>query len=142
MYNLELCTIRSRQCKRAHMHECAVVCHSIPSSRQAAGTQWHHVHLQSVHPPVHFTMYMILQARAVIDGLPADMVALALPLDIDKIMEAGLIDITWRNRFPNGSVVCETTVAFVVGLGHYVGRMYAQACSCCAPGYCMVSIWC
>lgn len=29
------------------------------------------------------------QARAVIDGLPADIVALALPLDIMKIVDAG-----------------------------------------------------
>lgn len=33
----------------------------------------------------------ILQARAVIDGLPADIAALALPLDIMKIADAGLM---------------------------------------------------
>jgi ABC-type sulfate transport system substrate-binding protein len=32
-----------------------------------------------------------LQARAVIDGLPADIAALALPLDIMKIADAGLM---------------------------------------------------
>jgi sulfate transport system substrate-binding protein len=32
-----------------------------------------------------------LQARAVIDGLPAELVALALPLDVDRIAAAGLI---------------------------------------------------
>jgi ABC-type sulfate transport system substrate-binding protein len=62
-----------------------------------------------------------VQARAVIDGLPADLVALALPLDIDKISAAGLIDPAWRTRFPNQSVVCETTVAFVVRAGNPKG---------------------
>ncbi len=49
-----------------------------------------------------------------IDGLPADIVALALPLDLDKIAAVGLMDAAWRQRYPAASVVCETTVAFVV----------------------------
>lgn len=36
------------------------------------------------------------QARAVVDGLPGDIVALALPLDIMKIEEAGLIQPGWE----------------------------------------------
>jgi ABC-type sulfate transport system substrate-binding protein len=40
----------------------------------------------------------------VIDGLPADMVALALPLDIDKIVDAGLIRPSWTKAYPNNSV--------------------------------------
>ncbi|KAG2486189.1 hypothetical protein HYH03_015151 [Edaphochlamys debaryana] len=59
-----------------------------------------------------------VQARAVIDGLPADVVALALPLDLDKIVGAGLIDPGWRTRYPSSSVVAETTVAFVVRQGN------------------------
>lgn len=55
-----------------------------------------------------------VQARAVIDGLPADMVALALALDVQKIADAGLVSSDWRKRYPNNSVVCETTVALVV----------------------------
>lgn len=43
------------------------------------------------------------QARAVIDGLPADMVALALPLDIQKISDAGLIRRDWRRAYPNNA---------------------------------------
>lgn len=39
-----------------------------------------------------------------IDGLPADMVALALPLDVDKIVDAGLIRPTWPRAYPNNSV--------------------------------------
>jgi sulfate transport system substrate-binding protein len=45
-----------------------------------------------------------LQARAVIDGLPADMVALALPLDVQKIADAGLLSPNWHKGFPLGSV--------------------------------------
>jgi len=39
-----------------------------------------------------------VQARAVCDGLPGDIVALALPLDIAKIAEAGLINPDWQAR--------------------------------------------
>lgn len=56
-----------------------------------------------------------------IDGLPADIVALALPLDVQKISDAGLIDRSWKRRFPNNSVVCETTCAFVVRNGNPKG---------------------
>ncbi|KXZ50057.1 hypothetical protein GPECTOR_18g37 [Gonium pectorale] len=59
-----------------------------------------------------------VQARAVIDGLPADIVALALPLDLDKIVSAGLISPSWRDAYPSKSIVCETTVAFVVRNGN------------------------
>ena len=45
----------------------------------------------------------VLQARAVIDGLPADMVALALPLDVQKIADAGLVPANWRKAYPNNS---------------------------------------
>lgn len=59
-----------------------------------------------------------VQARAVIDGLPADVVALALPLDVQKICDAGLLREDWRKRFPLQSVVCETSVALVVRKGN------------------------
>lgn len=59
-----------------------------------------------------------VQARAVIDGLPAELVALALPLDIDRIVHAGLIANSWRARYPCNSTVCETTVALVVRAGN------------------------
>lgn len=36
------------------------------------------------------------QARAVVDGLPGDIVALALPLDVMKIAESGLINADWQ----------------------------------------------
>jgi ABC-type sulfate transport system substrate-binding protein len=49
-------------------------------------------------------VFWCLQARAVIDGLPADMVALALPLDVQKIADAGLLSANWAKGFPLGSV--------------------------------------
>ncbi|KAI8471299.1 MAG: hypothetical protein J3K34DRAFT_417739 [Monoraphidium minutum] len=61
------------------------------------------------------------QARAVIDGLPADIVALALPLDVEKIVDAGLIRPGWARTLPNNSVVCETTVALVTRQGNPKG---------------------
>lgn len=59
-----------------------------------------------------------VQARAVIDGLPADVVALALPLDVSKICDAGLVRRDWQKMYPLQSVVCETTVALVVRQGN------------------------
>ena len=43
------------------------------------------------------------QARAVIDGLQADVVTLGVPYDIDNIAKAGLMDAGWRARLPNNS---------------------------------------
>ncbi|NJL36026.1 MAG: sulfate ABC transporter substrate-binding protein [Leptolyngbyaceae cyanobacterium RM2_2_4] len=53
------------------------------------------------------------QTRAVIDGLEADIVALALALDTQKIEEAGLIEPGWEEEAPNGSIV-HTSVAVLV----------------------------
>ncbi len=43
------------------------------------------------------------QARAVIDGLEADVVTLALAYDIDAISNAGLIHKDWQKRLPQNS---------------------------------------
>ena len=58
------------------------------------------------------------QARAIIDGLPADIAALALPLDIMKISNAGLIRADWRDQAPNKAVVSTSVVAIVVRPGN------------------------
>jgi len=58
------------------------------------------------------------QARAVIDGLPADIVSLALPLDVVKIQQAGLIQPGWEGKFPNRSAVCESVVSIVTRRGN------------------------
>ena len=43
------------------------------------------------------------QARAVIDGLEADVITLALWPDADAIRKVGLIDDGWEKRLPNNS---------------------------------------
>ncbi len=53
------------------------------------------------------------QTRAVIDGLEADVVALALALDTKKIEQAGLIQPGWEKEAPNDSIVHKSVVAFV-----------------------------
>jgi sulfate transport system substrate-binding protein len=53
------------------------------------------------------------QARAVIDGLEADVVALAIPLDIKKIEKAGLIQPGWEQEFPNDATVTKSVAALV-----------------------------
>jgi len=59
------------------------------------------------------------QARAVIDGLEADVVTLALAYDIDAIHErAGLLPSDWQSRLPNNSAPYTSSVIFVVRKGN------------------------
>jgi sulfate/thiosulfate transport system substrate-binding protein len=58
------------------------------------------------------------QARSVIDGLPADIVTLALASDIDAMVADGLVDARWRDRLPGGSVPFTSTVVFLVRAGN------------------------
>jgi sulfate transport system substrate-binding protein len=59
------------------------------------------------------------QARAVIDGLPADVVTLALAYDIDAISEnGGLIQRNWQSRLPNNSSPYTSTIVFLVRKGN------------------------
>ncbi|MCY7407707.1 MAG: sulfate ABC transporter substrate-binding protein [Alkalinema sp. CAN_BIN05] len=58
------------------------------------------------------------QARAVIDGLEADVVHLALGLDTGKIQKEGLIDAGWEKKFPNSSVVSKSVAAIVTREGN------------------------
>ncbi len=59
------------------------------------------------------------QARSVIDGLPADVVTLALAYDIDAIAERGkLIDAGWQTRLPNNSTPFTSTIVFLVRKGN------------------------
>ncbi len=53
------------------------------------------------------------QTRAVIDGLEADVVALALALDTKKIEKAGLIEPGWEKELPNDSIVHKSVAAIV-----------------------------
>lgn len=58
------------------------------------------------------------QARAVIDGLAADVVTLAVPYDIDQIAAAGFIDPDWRARLPRNSAPYTSTMVFLVRAGN------------------------
>jgi sulfate/thiosulfate transport system substrate-binding protein len=59
------------------------------------------------------------QARAVIDGLEADIVTLALAWDIDAIAErAHLLPIDWQRRLPDNSSPCTSTIVFLVRKGN------------------------
>ena len=58
------------------------------------------------------------QARAVIDGLDADVVTLALESDIDAIVkETGKIKPDWRGRLENNSSPYTSTIVFLVRKG-------------------------
>ena len=58
------------------------------------------------------------QARAVVDGLDADVVTLAMWPDTDAIRKAGLIAAGWEQRLPNNSVPYRSTIVFVVRKGN------------------------
>jgi sulfate/thiosulfate transport system substrate-binding protein len=58
------------------------------------------------------------QARAVIDGLRADVVTLALAYDIDAIAQRGLVAGDWQARLPHNSSPYTSTVVFLVRAGN------------------------
>ena len=58
------------------------------------------------------------QARAVIDGLPADVVTLALAYDIDEVAQRGLIAKNWQARLPFNSTPYYSTVVLLVRQGN------------------------
>jgi sulfate/thiosulfate transport system substrate-binding protein len=59
------------------------------------------------------------QARAVIDGLEADVVTLALAADIDAIADKGkLLPANWQKRLPNNSTPYTSTIVFLVRAGN------------------------
>jgi sulfate transport system substrate-binding protein len=58
------------------------------------------------------------QARAVIDGLQADVVTLALAADIDAIQKRGLIAPGWQKRLPDNSAPYTSTIVFLVRKGN------------------------
>ncbi|WP_246776359.1 sulfate ABC transporter substrate-binding protein [Bradyrhizobium sp. CCBAU 53351] len=58
------------------------------------------------------------QARAVIDGLQADVVTLALAYDIDAIAAKGLTTADWQKRLPQNSSPYTSTIVFLVRKGN------------------------
>ena len=61
------------------------------------------------------------QARAVIDGLQADVVTLALAYDIEEIAQRSLIAKDWQKRLPNNSAPYTSTIVFLVRKGNPKG---------------------
>ena len=62
------------------------------------------------------------QARAVIDGLDADVVTLALAYDVDQLYQKGkLIPENWQSRLPNNSAPYTSTMIFLVRKGNPLG---------------------
>jgi sulfate/thiosulfate-binding protein len=58
------------------------------------------------------------QARAVIDGLEADVVTLGLAYDIDAIVKSGLIRPDWATRLPDHAAPFTSTIVFLVRKGN------------------------
>ncbi len=58
------------------------------------------------------------QTRAVIDGLPADVVHLALGSDVDKLAKASLVAADWDRKLPNKGIVAQSVVAIITRAGN------------------------
>jgi sulfate/thiosulfate-binding protein len=61
------------------------------------------------------------QARAVLDGLQADVVTLALAADIDALAKRGLLAADWETRLPDHSCPYTSTIVFLVRKGNPKG---------------------
>ena len=61
------------------------------------------------------------QARAIIDGLEADVATLALAYDIDAIADKGLVPQVWQKRLPNNASPYTSTIVFLVRRGNPKG---------------------
>jgi sulfate/thiosulfate-binding protein len=61
------------------------------------------------------------QARAVIDGLQADVVTLALAYDIDAVAAKGLTSADWQKRLPLNASPYASTIVFLVRKGNPKG---------------------
>ncbi len=58
------------------------------------------------------------QARAVLDGLQADVVTLALAADIDALAQRGLLAKDWQTRLPDNAAPFTSTIVFLVRKGN------------------------
>ena len=61
------------------------------------------------------------QARSVIEGLEADIVTLAIGLDVDEIAKSGRLDPGWAASLPNNSAPYTSTIVFLVRAGNPKG---------------------
>ena len=58
------------------------------------------------------------QARAVVDGLEADVVSLALAYDVNAVAKQGLIAADWQNSLANNAAPYTSTIVFLVRKGN------------------------
>jgi sulfate/thiosulfate transport system substrate-binding protein len=58
------------------------------------------------------------QARAVIDGLEADVVTLGLGYDVDAVAKAGVLSADWASRLPHNATPYTSTIVFLVRKGN------------------------
>jgi sulfate transport system substrate-binding protein len=58
------------------------------------------------------------QARAIVAGQPADIAFLSNALDVDTLVDAGLVEHDWTKNMPQGGIVANSVVAFVVRPGN------------------------
>lgn len=58
------------------------------------------------------------QARAVVDGLEADVVSLALAYDVNAVAKAGLTAADWQSRLGNNAAPYTSTIVFLVRKGN------------------------
>jgi sulfate transport system substrate-binding protein len=61
------------------------------------------------------------QARAVLDGLEADVVTLALAYDVDALAKGGLVQAGWQRRLPDNASPYTSTIVFLVRKGNPKG---------------------
>jgi sulfate transport system substrate-binding protein len=61
------------------------------------------------------------QARAVIDGLDADVVTMNQQTDIDALADKNLVDKNWRSHYANNSSPYHSTIVFLVRKGNPKG---------------------
>lgn len=61
------------------------------------------------------------QARAVIDGLTADVITFNQVTDVEQVAGKGLVEADWRTRFPHDSSPFVSTIVFLVRKGNPKG---------------------
>ena len=59
--------------------------------------------------------------RAVLDGLPADVVTLALAADIDALAKRGLLAADWQTRLPDNAAPYTSTIVLFLRKGNPKG---------------------
>lgn len=58
------------------------------------------------------------QTRAIIDGLPADIAFLAIPIDTYRLQQEGLVNPGWEDRFPDRSTLTRSVIVFALRSGN------------------------